>query len=781
MTSRFTGGTVEINNPSPTSGSRFLTLPRVLGVLVGIFAITTIIFATFYAIEKNKSPIIEIPTTFDTTPTTTTIVTTTPITTTVTTPTITTTVTTTPAATQDLCLTPYCIKAADYLIESIDESVEPCEDFFNFVCGTWIKNTRIPDDAGAQQTFNMLTHDLDYNIVDLLSSSPSSEIVEAVAVVNARQLYKSCINETAIEADGVDPILSLVNSEFGGWPILIGPLWDPSMFNLTNLLITLRKYNNNMFFRVVTSTDEKNSTSYDIEMGQGDLGLGQKQYYMSETPVTIAYRQFMTDVAKALTNDTSMIAQDVTDIFEFEKTIAQYHWTVAEQHARDNETIRTTVDDLSTILNTTFDFNEYITRAYMLGNVTLFGTDIVSISELDFLRNVSLLVEQTQPRIVQNYVIWRFMMNRVANLPQHLRILRERFIRVIGGTTAEPPRTITCGNFVNGNMGFAVSKLYIKKYFDETARSESLEMINNIRSAFIGMVNQSTWMDMTSQSRAIEKALAIDQKIGYPDYLASDNNTKLDEDYAEYNFDTSYINNVLKLLQIKAKENFRVLREPVDKKAWGEAPPSIVNAFYEPSKNQITFPAGILQKPFFDKNAPKYLNYGGIGVVIGHEITHGFDDMGRQFDKEGNRIPWWTDETIEKFKERKTCIVNQYSNYTVAQINMTAKGDQTQGEDIADNGGLREAYFAYEKWAEKNMNSDKRLPGLQKYSPEQMFFINYAHTWCIKMTDQYALSRVLTDVHSLGQFRAIGPTSNFDQFDRAFGCTPGQSNSRISY
>ncbi|CAF1039974.1 unnamed protein product, partial [Didymodactylos carnosus] len=516
---------------------------------------------------------------------------------------------------------------------------------------------------------------------------------ESESVANARRLYKSCINEAGIEAEGVNPILSLINSEFGGWPILQGPSWDNATFDLSNLLLTLRKYNNNPVYRVGTSTDEKNSTAYDIEVGQGGLGLGQKNYYINETSVNVAYRQFMRDLATALAIDTTTIDQDVIDVYEFEKTIAKYHWTIAEQRGRDSETVRTTVGNLSVILNTTFDFNSYLRRAYLLGNVTLFDTDIVAVSELEFLRNASIILDQTPARTIQNYMIWRFMMNRAINMPQYIRILRERFDRVFRGTTAEQPRTVLCGNYVNSNMGFAVSKLYIKEYFDENARNQSFEMINDIRSSFTEMLNQSTWMDAESRNKAIEKAQAIDQKVGYPDYLGSNNNTKLEEDYAEYNFNSSYIKNVIKLLEIKAQEDFRSLHEPVDRKAWGNTAPSVVNAFYEPSRNQIIFPAGILQKPFFDKDAPKYLNYGGIGVAIGHEITHGFDDSGRQFDKDGNRLPWWTDETIQKFIERKTCIVEQYSNYTATQINKKLNGNQTQGEDIADNGGLREAYF----------------------------------------------------------------------------------------
>ncbi|CAF1121062.1 unnamed protein product [Rotaria sp. Silwood1] len=467
--------------------------------------------------------------------------------------------------------------------------------------------------AGAQNTFNLLRAQLDNNIVDILSVPPENDAREPVAVINARRLYKSCVDEAGIEADGVEPIFSLVDTEFGGWPILQGPSWDNSTFDLLTLLLNLRKYNNNLFYRIGTSTDEKNSTNYDIEIGQGDLGLGERQYYTSETNITEAYRRFMRDLTTALANNPSWIDNDVDNIFEFEKKISEYHWTSAEQRIRDNETVRTTVADLELTLNTTsFNFTDYLRKAYLLGNVTLLDTDIVFVRELEYLLNVSSIVNQTSPRTLQNYMIWRFIMNRVSNMPQQYRIFRDRFERVVRGTSAEPPRTILCGQYVNGNMGFAVSKLYIKRYFDSNARNQSFDMINNIQAAFIDMLNQTNWMDVESMNKAIEKAL----------------------------------------------------------------------------------------------------------------------------------------------------------------------GNQTQGEDIADNGGLREAFFAYQKWAKENPNLDKRLPGLQKYTAEQMFFINYAHTWCTKMTDAYALSRLLTDEHSLGQFRVIGPTSNFNEFDRAFACTPGQGNSR---
>ncbi|CAF4423120.1 unnamed protein product [Rotaria sp. Silwood2] len=715
---------------------------------------TTILFAILFAVEKHKA-------------------------TTTTTTSAATTITTTPAATttttpidDNLCLTPYCIKAADYLLDSIDETVDPCEDFYHFACGTWLKNARIPEDTGVQNIFNLLDTQLDLNIIDLLSSTSSNETMEPEAIINARNLYESCINETAIENDGVEAILSIINDEFGGWPILQASSWNATTFNLSDLLLKLRKYDNEIIYRIDTATNQENSSVYDIELGQGSLGLQETEYYDNETDITAAYRQFMNDLASALTNETAAISTDVIAMYLLEKNISQYHWTESEQRLRDNETIRTTIGNLSYSLKSNFDFTNYLHQSYLIGNVTLLDADVISVSEVAYLVNVSSILQETPPRVVQNYLIWRFMMNRASSMTRRIRSTREQFDRVFKGTTAEPSRATTCANYVNDNMGFAVSRMYVKKYFDDNARNQSKEIIKNIRNSMITMLQQATWMDDDSKAKAVDKEKAIYENIGYPDYIVSDNTTQLEHMYAEYVFNTSYIRNVLQMQQIKTREDFRTLREVVDHRAWGDLPPTVVNAFYEPSTNAISFPAGILQMPYFNKDAPKYLNYGGIGMVIGHEITHGFDDDGRRYDKDGNRIPWWTNSTISQFNERKQCIIDQYSNYTL-------NGDQTQGENIADNGGIKSSFFAYQNWVHDNPNVDRRLPSLSKYSQEQMFFIGYAHGWCAKFTDQYALNRVLTDVHSLAQFRVLGPTSNFVEFDRVFNCTPGQGNSRV--
>ncbi|CAF1317966.1 unnamed protein product [Rotaria sordida] len=309
-------------------------------------------------------------------------------------------------------------------------------------------------------------------------------------------------------------------------------------------------------------------------------------------------------------------------------------------------------------------------------------------------------------------------------MPKSIRNIKEQFDLIFQATSTEELRTIKCAVYVNKNMGFVVSKLYIKNYFDENAHNQSLKMLENIQNSFIDLINQSYWMDDKSKMKTIEKAKTIDKKIAYPDYLVSDNNTKLENDYSAYDFNSSYIHNSFKIHQIKAIENFQFLR-----KAWPSIiSPTTMNAYYAPSQNQIT---------------------------------------------------WWTNETIEKFNNRKQCFIEQYSNFSVPEINMNSNGNQTQDEDIADNGGLKAAFYAYQKWAKNNVNVDKKLPGLTQYSSEQMFFIHFAHVGCTRISISRAFNKILTDVHSLERFRIIGSTSNFDEFDRVFGCKLGQRNSRM--
>ncbi|CAF4268207.1 unnamed protein product, partial [Adineta steineri] len=308
------------------------------------------------------------------------------------------------------------------------------------------------------------------------------------------------------------------------------------------------------------------------------------------------------------------------------------------------------------------------------------------------------IIDQQSPRTIQNYMIWRFMMSRALNMPKRFRNIVQQYNSVFYGTTGSQRRPIICANYVNKMMGLAVSKIYINKYFDKDIRKEITEMSDNIRNVFIKMINQTVWMDSKSKSATIEKVRVMKEKIGYPDYLENDDVMKLEKDYADYNFSSSFISNVLSLLQLHSKQGLRILRDPVDSNDWTDLLPTDINAEHRRSLNEIVFPAAFLHTPMFDKDAPRYLNYGGVGFVVGHEITHGFDSKGLEHDMNGNKIPWWTTATIAAFGERKKCIIEQYNNYTLNQINRQLNGKRTQNENIADNAGLKQAFFAYQQW-----------------------------------------------------------------------------------
>ncbi|CAF3794993.1 unnamed protein product [Adineta steineri] len=675
----------------------------------------------------------------------------------------------------DLCTSPYCIKAANYLLESIDETIDPCENFYEFSCGKWIKNARISSESNKQSSITQIENDLEHTLADLLSSSPSHRTKKSKAITNARRLYSSCIDEDTIEMEDVDVIMSMINKEFGGWPVLQGSDWDESTFDFDRLMLKLSQYNNYIFYIVKTDVDEKNSSVRSIHIRPSKLVLDNLILYVNGIKAMSAYRRFFVYFTMALTDDSSTISKDLITLLDFEMDLVKYTLLLDKLDLR--ETVRTTVGNLSNIIS--FDSSNYIRRLYLLANISVIDTDTIIVTAPKLLHGISSIIDRQSPRTMQNYMIWRFMMDQARHMPKRFRNMLQQYTHVLSGTSTEESRTITCANYVNTMMNLPVTKLYIEEYFHKDARKETTEMINNIRNIFITMVNQSTWMDSKSKIIAIKKARAIKAKLGYPDYLESDNMMKLDKDYAEYNFNLSYMPNVLSVMQLHSKASLQMLRYPIDSEEWSDILPTTVNAIHRLLGNEILFPAAILQTPVFDKDAPKYLNYGGIGFFMGHEIAHGFGDEGKEYDMNGNKVSWWSKATVNAFDIRKKCFIEQYDDYTLTQVNHSINGEQTLDENIADDAALRQAFFAYQQWAKTHKNVDKKLPGLSKYSTEQMFFLSFGHTWCTKMTDAAASTYLLLDKHSPAQFRINGPTSNFVEFNRVFGCKAGQGNSRV--
>jgi len=423
------------------------------------------------------------------------------------------------------------------------------------------------------------------------------------------------------------------------------------------------------------------------------------------------------------------------------------------------------------------NWSEYINDIYSEAGVFVPSDEQIIVNEPDYLLKLMRLLNETNPRVIVNYLHWRLVLKFGGETGQQIGKIAYDFYKIYYGTSSPQPRWQWCVRKVNDYLGFAVSALFIEKSFDESSKVEAEEMIQNIQTAFSSLVDESDWMDDETKILAREKAAAMKQFLAYPDWVR--NKTALEMAYDGVNTSRSeHFENVLSVLQFLMHDDLGSLRMPTDRSVWITYP-SIVNAYYSSRFNSITFPAAILQPPFFGKGRLAAMNYGAIGVVIGHEITHGFDDEGRQSDKNGNTNSWWTNETLSKYLDRAQCFIEQYGNYTFPQFAGTESsninGIISQGENIADNGGIREAFRAYKNHVVAN-GPEPRLPGLEKYSPEQLFFISYANIWCGKQNSESLKEQIATGPHSPNRYRVIGPLSNSRDFVEQFQCPSGIMN-----
>lgn len=376
----------------------------------------------------------------------------------------------------------------------------------------------------------------------------------------------------------------------------------------------------------------------------------------------------------------------------------------------------------------------------------------------------------TSKRAIANYMMWRVAADSTNYLTDKLRKRQLEYATAIIGQQSEEPRWKECTDLTTSHFEIALSALYVRKYFDQSSKAVALDMVNNIRDEFEEILAKISWMDTITKAKAIAKAKAIIAHIGYPDELMDDN--KLTEYYKKITVDEDkLLESILSIQILETDLQYEKLREVVNKTDWRtHSKAAVVNAAYSPKENSIRFPAGILQDQFFAADRPNYMNYGAIGQVIGHEITHGFDDQGRQFDLNGNLVDWWGKSTAESYLSKAKCIIDQYSNFTDPQTELNLNGINTQGENIADNGGLKEAYFAYNKYAKAH--PEGTLPGLN-YNVKQLFWISSAQTWCAVFRPEELKKRILTGVHSPNQFRVLGPLHNMKEFSEDFQCPEG--------
>ncbi|XP_076861735.1 membrane metallo-endopeptidase-like 1 [Brachyhypopomus gauderio] len=680
-----------------------------------------------------------------------------------------------------ICTTPDCVTAAARLLRNMDPSVDPCQNFYQYACGGWQERHVIPDTSSLHSVFNILRDELEIVLKGVLETE---SVRDRDAVRKAKVLYRSCMNESVIEQRDSQPLLKLIDS-IGDWPVASdswnGTAEEPWWLEDTLAMLNTR-YNRKVLLEMFVWPDDRDSSKHIIHIDQPSLGMPSRDYYLNDgnyRKVREAYLQFMVSMAKIAREDRNLtlederVWEDMMQTLELERDIAN---ATSAAEERNDITIlynKMTLRDVQETFGLNgFNWTRYIQGVLLGVSVTVQPDEPIVVYCTPYLQQLHSLLSRYDRRTVQNYLAWMLVMERVGSLSRRFKDVRAHYRKALHGTTVEDTRWRDCVRYVQSSMENAVGALYVRETFAGDSKRMVGDLIKKIQEAYVETLEELNWMDEQSKEKAREKAMAISEQIGYPDYILEEENQKLDQEYIHLNFsEDSYFENSLENLQAAAQKGHKKLREPVDSDLWiiGAA---VVNAFYSHNRNQIVFPAGILQPPFFSEKQLQALNFGGIGMVIGHEITHGFDDHGRNFDKDGNMQNWWSNASAERFEQRAECVVQQYGSFTWQLAGgQNVSGVTTLGENIADNGGVRQAYKAYMKWMETE-GMEPRLPGLDM-DHKQLFFLNFAQVWCGACRPEYAIQSIKTDPHSPLEYRVLGSLQNFEAFSEAFQCKRG--------
>jgi membrane metallo-endopeptidase-like protein 1 len=729
-----------------------------------------------------------------------------------------------------ICMTPGCVRAAAQILNNMDNQTKPCDDFYQFACGRWIQTQVIPDEKTSLSVFSQNTADLNMKLRALIERAPRDE--DPPIVGQMRNMYASCMNLSDIEARGDEPLLDVLR-DLGGWPVLTTTTNTSGARSLSSLVskreapgnnqqqqqrrrrpanggggqtqrrqplsrrqteddeddgaaarttparnwldiiikFRQRGFSHDMIIDLSVVPDVRNSRRYIIELDQSSLGLPDRSYYfkgMNDTTVA-AYYNLMVESAVMLGASRDEARRQMLEALEFETSLAKISMPREQRRNVTRLYNKMLARDLYK-LAPNIDWQRYL-RSLLKDDQLDLDQDEVIVKAPNFLKQIDLLLQASEPRIVANYMIWRIVRHSMSGLSRRWRELSHSYSTVTTGRQVEEPRWEQCLGSIDGTLGTALSAFYVKNHFNERSKAAALEMVEYIREEFLRILDEIDWMDEETREEAKLKARAIATYIGYPEELLQDE--LVEELYTGVKMArTNFYQNVRNLRIWSTDYAFGQLRKPNKRGDWKKhARAAVVNAYYNSLENSIEFPAGILQGAFFDAERPNYMNFGAIGYVIGHEITHGFDDRGRQFDKDGNDRNWWKPKTDARFKERAQCIIDQYGNFSIAENNLRVNGLTTQGENIADNGGIKEAYRAYRRWT-KDHGREARLPGLE-FSADQLFWISAANIWCGKFRPEVLKLRINAGVHSPAKFRVIGPLSNSPEFAQSFNCPVG--------
>ena len=635
-------------------------------------------------------------------------------------------------------------------LEHMDKSVKPSDDFFKFVNGTWLKNTEIPADKTRWGSFDELRQNTDKDALAILkSASKNPKYKSTTDQGKAVNLYKTILDTITRNKQGIVPIK----------PVLTKIDAIKNSADLQKTLIEYEPAGGLGFFKTYVGADQKDSNRNVVYLYPGSLGLPDRDYYVSEDNDSKEKREKYTQhIAKMLQflalKDTKSKADA---ILSFETKMSSPRFTRVEMRDDRLSYNPMTIDELQKMMPA-INWNNYFTQ------VGYKNLQTVVVTQPKYFTALNTLLQENKVSDWKNYLKWNLLRDASGALSTKIdRANFEFYGKTLTGAKKQRPAEERALQTVNGTIGEALGKLYVEQKFPAEAKAKAENMIRNVIRAYEIRINNLAWMSPETKTKAIQKLNKITIKIGYPDKW---------KDYSKLAIKSpkeggNYFNNMVNIDRWNFKENIEKLKKPVDKTEWGMSPQT-VNAYYNPSYNEIVFPAAILQPPFYDYKADEAVNYGGIGAVIGHEISHGFDDSGARYDADGNLVDWWTENDLSQFTALGKALANQYSLLEPLP-GVHVDGEFTLGENIGDLGGVNSAYDGLKLYL-----AEKGNPGLiDGYTPEQRFFISWATIWRGKGREEYIKNQVKTDPHSPGMYRGYVPLQNVDAFYEAFNIKQG--------
>jgi putative endopeptidase len=632
-------------------------------------------------------------------------------------------------------------------LSAIDKTADPCQDFYKYACGSWMAQNPVPSQFARWGRFDELQ---DRNLTVL------RDVLEDAAKHQKRSandqkigaFYESCMDESRVNRQGADPLKP-------------GLKQIKEMQGKAGLATEIARLHNegvNVLFRFGSSADLDNARMEAAEADQGGLGLPDKEFYTRKDPKSEEtrrrYVQHIANMFQLLGDSDSVAGVRARAVMLFESGLAQASLTRTERrdptllhHKMSLSQFEASMPD--------FDFSGY------LAALPAPQFNEVNVTEPDFFKAMSHLLATTTSDDLKSYLTWHYVSTYAPVLSS--KFVDENFDfyrRYLTGAKELRPRWKRCVETVDDNLGDALGQGYVAKAFAGQSKQQTQALVQSIEAQMEKDLNSLTWMSDPTKQQALNKLRGVTNKIGYPAQW---------KDYSTVTISgKDLVGNVERSTEFESHRDLNKIGQPVDRNEFHMTPPT-VNAYYSPSENNINFPAGILQPPFFNSQADMAVNYGAIGAVIGHELTHGFDDQGRQFDADGNLRDWWTQQDADEFKRRADCIADEYSKFSPV-AGATINGRLTLGENGADNAGIRLAFMALSSALQSGNVQNQKLDG---YTPEQRFFLGYAQVWCQNVRPEEALRRVQIDPHSPGEFRVNGVVQNSPEFGHAFGCSEG--------